>query len=211
MPLSFRLPCHPYREPLVLEAGLAHGTRPSLRDSPEVVAALVRKWDANNLLLVHDEAVEEGSLVKVFNCFKNTFQDREIGDRRGRNSVECRVCGPPKLLPGGSDIMDLVVCPSTEKLVLSVTDRCDFYHQLFATKSIERYRIPWVLAYLFSLSLLEGASGLSTFLLSSARRKRRREAVGDDLDRFDQVMHAGSRPCLGHWSRLDQFQLHFAG
>ena len=184
----------PYREPLVLEAGLSHGVRPMIRDSAAVVAALARKWDENNLLLVHDERVTEGSLVKIFNAFKGPLQDRQIGDRRGRNSIECRVHGPSKLLPGGADIMDLFVSPSTEKLVISITDRCDFYHQLWVSKS---RAISNTLGPGIPVSLLEGTSGLSTFFLTSARRRRRREAVGDDLDRFGQFASSGSPPGEG--------------
>lgn len=181
----------PYREPLVLEAGLDHGTRPFIRDPPHVVAALAKKWDQNNLLVVHSEAVEEGSLVKIFNCYKGPLQDRQIGDRRGRNSVECRVHGPSKLLPSGSDIMDLVVVPSKEKLVLSVTDRSDFYHQISVTKSraISNTVGPGI-----PISMLEGTNGLSMFLLSQSKAKRRREAFGDELDRFGQFAVRGSRP-----------------
>ena len=181
----------PYREPLVLEAGLDHGTRPFIRDPPHVVAALAKKWDQNNLLVVHSEAVEEGSLVKIFNCYKGPMQDRQIGDHRGRNSVECRVHGPSKLLPSGSDIMDLVVVPSKEKLVLSVTDRSDFYRQISVTKSraISNTVGPGI-----PISMLEGTNGLSMFLLSQSKTKRRREVFGDELDRFGQFAGRGSRP-----------------
>ena len=184
----------PYREPLVLEAGLSHGVRPMIRDPAAVVAALARKRDENNLLLVHDELVAEGSLVKIFNAFKGPLQDRQIGDRRSRNSIECRVHGPSKLLPGGADIMDLFVSPSTEKLVISITDRCEFYHQLWVSKN---RAISNTLGPGIPMSLLEGTSGLSTFLLTSAKRRRRREAVGDDLDRFGQFALTGSPPGEG--------------
>ncbi len=172
-----------------------HAVRPSIRDSASVVAMLAKEWDDNNLLCVHDEPVEPKSLVKVFNCFKNASQDRQIGDRRGRNSVECRVLGPSKLLPSGADIGDIQVDPSTEKLVLSVTDRCDFYHQLAVTKS---RAVTNTLGPGIPVSMLEGTQGLSTFLLSQARRRRHREAIGDNLDKFGHFRELGHRPDLDH-------------
>ena len=185
----------PYREPLVLEANLNHGIRPSIRDEAAVVASLAKTWDDNGLLCVHDELVEPESLVKVFNCFKSASQDRQIGDRRGRNSIECRVLGPSKLLPSGSDLADLFVDPSSEKLVLSVTDRCDFYHQLYVTRS---RAVTNTLGPGIPMSLLEGTHGLSTFLLSQARRRRHREAVGDNLHRFSHLGERGRRPDPNH-------------
>ena len=181
----------PYREPLVLEDDLKHGVRPFIRDPASVVASLARKWDDKGLLCVHDECVQPESLVKVFNCFKSVSQDRQIGDRRGRNSIECKVMGPSKLLPSGADISDLFVDPAKEKLVLSVTDRCDFYHQILATKSraVSNTVGPGI-----PIEMLEGTKGLSTFLLSQARRRRRREAVGDNLDRFGQFVKRGLHP-----------------
>ena len=65
---------------------------------------LAHIWDENNLLRVHDDASIElhpFEKVKVFNAMKNSLQDRQIGDRRGRNSVEARVQGDSVNLPSG--------------------------------------------------------------------------------------------------------------
>ena len=53
--------------------------------------------------------------MKVFTCHKNAEVDREIGDRRGQNSLECRVQGPSRDLPSGADIMGLHVDARCDK------------------------------------------------------------------------------------------------
>eukprot|EP00435_Cladocopium_sp_Y103_P053730 s754_g17.t1 len=122
-----------YREPRSLLADLDIGVHPLVRDSPHEVAKLAKLWDDNNLLYLHTGYRPKGSLVKIFNCYKNAEQDRQIGDRRGQNSFECRVAGPSKHLPAGPDIMDLQVDVRSQKVVLVITDRKDYYHQLWAT------------------------------------------------------------------------------
>ena len=63
---------------------------PQIRDPPETVCHLAKLWDIHGLLFLHHEKVSERpsfELVKVFNCYKSAEIDRQIGDRRGRNSV----------------------------------------------------------------------------------------------------------------------------
>ena len=72
-------------------------------------------------------------LVRVFKCLKNEVNDRQIGDRRGRNAVEGRICGPSKQLPTGADLLDFQVDPKTHTLSIVCTDRRDFYHQFSTT------------------------------------------------------------------------------
>ena len=169
----------PYREPLVLQGGLQPGVRPKTRDSVEQVARLAKKWDQQGLLHLHAEPVHHGSLVKVFNCYKNIDTDRQIGDRRGQNSLECRVGGPSRDLPSGSDMTDVYLNPRTHKLCLTVTDRKDFYHQLQATKSRARSNTvgPGV-----PKELLEDCEAFSLYCLDVARKRRRREFTGDFLE-----------------------------
>lgn len=171
-----------YREPRVLLTGLEAGVRPAVRDPPEKIGELARKWDANNLLMVHDEPVHPDSFVKIFNCYKNATTDRQIGDRRGQNSLESRLLGPSRELPGGADVQDLVADARSQKLCLSVTDRRDFYHQLFATRSRAVSNtvgpgVPW--------SMLEGTKGYANYLLASSRKKKASpEARGDFLGSY---------------------------
>ena len=169
----------PYREPGVLEQGLSPGIRPAVRDSPEKVAELAHLWDKNDLLYLHRFGVHPASLVKGFNCVKNKTVDRQIGDRRGRNSLECRLLGPSRELPSGPDIQDLQANPRFQKLCLSVTDRRDFYHQLAATESRARSNTvgPGV-----PLSLLKDTKAYGAFLLLQAKRGKHRVETGDFLN-----------------------------
>ena len=80
-----------YREPRSLLADLALGRHPKVRDFGEEVVKLAHKWDEHGLLKLHDNPRPKGALAKVFNCFKSSDTDRQIGDRRGQNSYECRV------------------------------------------------------------------------------------------------------------------------
>ena len=100
-----------YREPRVLLSGIDAGVRPAIRDAVATVGELAKRWDKNGLLLVHDEPVNPDSFVKIFNCFKSAALDRQIGDRRGQNSLESRLEGPSRDLPSGSDMQDIVANP----------------------------------------------------------------------------------------------------
>ena len=168
-----------YREPRVLLSGIDAGVRPAIRDAVATVGELAKRWDKNGLLLVHDEPVNPDSFVKIFNCFKSAALDRQIGDRRGQNSLESRLEGPSRDLPSGSDMQDIVANPKTHKLCLSVTDRRDFYHQLAATRSRAISNtvgpgVPW--------SMVAETKGYENFLMrTSMVRKQAREAKGDFL------------------------------
>ena len=92
---------------------------PQRLDPEGKVVALAKLWDARGLLHIHDTDLQKErpfEMVRVFNCFKNLEEDRQIGDRRGRNAVEHRVSGPSANLPSGADLLDLVVDASKETL-----------------------------------------------------------------------------------------------
>eukprot|EP00438_Fugacium_kawagutii_P030498 Skav212494 [mRNA] locus=scaffold2060:20226:24812:- [translate_table: standard] len=147
---------------------------------PEVVK-LAQLWDRQSLLCIHSQdfgKLHPERLVRIFNCYKNSFSDRQIGDRRGRNAVEAKVEGPSRSLPTGHDLLDLHLDPQLEALSISVTDRRDYYHQLKATRSRAISNtvgpgIPW--------NLLKDTEAFSAFLLLNARTRRDRRLVGDDL------------------------------
>ena len=61
------------------------------------VVKLAKLWDQNGLLRLHTSHRPKGSLVKVFNCYKNAGQDRQIGDHRGQNSNELQGPGAKQL------------------------------------------------------------------------------------------------------------------
>ena len=124
-----------FREPKSILVDIPVGPRPNIRDSPSCVASLAHKWDSLGLLRLHDRPMVEEDLVRIFNVPKNSEQDRQIGDRRGRNSQEAKVRGPSSLLPSGVDISDVCVDPKRHSVFVSITDRKDYYHQLAITPS----------------------------------------------------------------------------
>ena len=216
----------PYKEPKILESSLHAGPRPVIRDPVENVVKLARLWDDNNLLYVHKAPVHPDSFVKIFNCHKSISHDRQIGDRRGKNSLECRVIGPSKELPSGVDIQDLVV-ERGSRLYISCTDRRDFYHQISVSESRARSNTlgPGV-----PKEMVEDTKAFAAFVLTQSRKRKARLQVGDDLDQFnlsvkDEVVpeegkvwigfrsilqgdHAGVEICTeAHTSLLQQFGL----
>eukprot|EP00438_Fugacium_kawagutii_P023074 Skav201172 [mRNA] locus=scaffold65:774040:778439:- [translate_table: standard] len=88
-----------YREPASLLHAGPPGDKPSIRDTPESVAKLAKKWDELGLLLVHSQPIDPHSLVRIFGATKDSVTDRQIGDRRGRNGLEAKVVGPSHELP----------------------------------------------------------------------------------------------------------------
>ena len=186
-----------YRDPDCLLADLPLGDRPAIRDSAEEVAKLARLWDVNGLLLLHDKPCLQGSLVKVFNSYKSVSQDRQIGDRRGRNSLECRVLGPSRNLPSGSDVMDLCIPVKTHKAVVTISDRRDYYHQIWCTykRALSNTLGPGI-----PVDLVKDTKAYGTFLLDQAtkRRKHLREHYGDALGHDVSQRHLEELPsgCL---------------
>lgn len=73
--------------------------------------------------------------VRIFNAYKSASCDRQIGDKRGRNSVEAQVAGPSSSLPAGVDLQDIFINPYLQCIFVSITDRKDYYHQLQVTES----------------------------------------------------------------------------
>ena len=105
------------------------------REKPSEVLALAKKWDKLGLLYLkesYDDQVDPDDAVRVFNAYKNESCDRQIGDRRSRNYRERRLQGPSSLLPCGPALLGIRVDPLRESLSISITDRKDFYHQLFS-------------------------------------------------------------------------------
>ena len=174
--------CMVYREPEVIKlrrTPLLH-EYPRISDSRETVAELARLWDKNRLLVVHDDCgIETRSheKVKVFNAMKSRSLDRQIGDRRGRNSVESKVEGDSIFLPAGSDLLDLQFSPSCQNLWLYASDRKDFYHQIWAT--VRRSKTNTLGPALRKEDLL-GTQGFEDFLRRSKKKYLRTEH-GDRL------------------------------
>ena len=168
----------PFLEPESIRSGIDLGDRPKIRDPPETVAALSRKWDSNGLLFVHRDPVPNGGLTRIFNAFKSETQDRQIGDRRGMNSLESKVPGPSSSLPSGVDVSDLFVDPKREKLLVSITDRRDFYHQIAVTRS---KAIGNTVGPPLPISLIDDLAAVTAFLGSSRSVRYHLESQGDRL------------------------------
>ena len=80
-----------------------------VRDAAEV-KKLSKLWDANGLLCLIPVSLGPSSSEKflytrVFGNFRNSNADRQIGDTRGRNFTEGRMCeGPSHEIPNATSI-----------------------------------------------------------------------------------------------------------
>ena len=185
-----------YRDPKVLEFNAQPSDCPVIRDAAEEVLKPARKWDRKGLLFAHfDERGKKrpGELVRVFNTFKNPSNDRQIGDRRGRNSVEQRIQGPSRWLPTGPDLQDLYVNPKSEKLAISITDRKDFYHQIKVTRA---RALTNTVGPGIPTSWLEETSVWPELLRMKSKRRYCRVEHGDMLGKVSEDM----------WRRDQQFE-----
>ena len=167
-----------FREPRSLLVDIPPGPRPGIRDPSDTVGALARLWDKQGLLVVHREEVMEEEQIRIFNAHKSQEVDRQIGDRRGRNSLETKLIGPSSCLPSGSDLQDVCINPRSECIFVSITDRKDFYHQLAITpaKSFSNSVGPPV-----SISEVENTSAYALFLANQKKARYSRSKHGDRL------------------------------
>lgn len=170
----------PYREPAVLAFDNAVGVHVPIRDSQETIAQLAALWDKQGLLMIHKEAVDPSRYVRIFNAFKSSDIDRQIGDRRSANSLEARISefGPSCRLPAGSDFSELSINPKKETLVICITDRKDFYHQFWTSR---RKALANTVGPGIPCHLVEQCNSYTLFSLVSSRRRYNREKHGDML------------------------------
>ena len=68
---------------------------------------LALKWDELGLLRLVDGPSQDGFFARVFNCYKDVANDRQIGDRRQVNKHECHLGGPSSRLPNGQLLVNL--------------------------------------------------------------------------------------------------------
>lgn len=120
-----------YRYPdiLLLDRVPRDDEYPKFHDDAGEVGRLARLWDSRGLLFIHQVNFKQHvphEAVRVFNNYKAVDCDRQIGDRRGRNAVEARVCGPSATLPGGADLADLWLSPKLHRFSVNITDRSIF-------------------------------------------------------------------------------------
>ena len=98
---------------------------------------LCRIWDFGAPFSRPRAASRQGPHSRFRRVQIPTRKQRQIGDRRGQNSWEARLCGPSRFLPTGALLARLHV-PKGFCLSGCVTDRRDFYTQ--ARVSFERSR-----------------------------------------------------------------------
>ena len=154
---------------------------PLLSDSPEEVMKLCLKWDDLDLLYLHSLDVPSlfpEQCVKIFNCYKDKKQDRQIGDRRGRNHSEAAVCGPSKSLPSGSDLTEIFFDAESQRLHLSITDRKDFYHQFRVTPTRAQSN---TLHCSLPVAQLRDTKAYAAFVDRLSKKSGGRTSLGDDL------------------------------
>lgn len=181
-----------YRYPdiLLLDRVPRDDEYPKFHDDAGEVGRLARLWDSRGLLFIHQVNFKQHvphEAVRVFNNYKAVDCDRQIGDRRGRNAVEARVCGPSATLPGGADLADLWLSPKLHRFSVNITDRSDFYHQFWVSEN--RALANSVLPPL-PLSELVDTKAMTAYALSIAQRGKDRLKIGDGL-------RVSSRQCFG--------------
>lgn len=135
---------------------------------------LAKIWDARGLLaLFHEEPPHK---CRVFNAYKSSLVDRQIGDRRWGNQHEFHPRGPSALLPSGSSICSLH-CGVGHTLRGCVSDRKDLYHQCAATRS---RAFTNCLPFRFDKEDFLGSGALDD-LVKDISRPTKREVHGDRL------------------------------
>lgn len=153
--------------------------KPCLNDPETEILRLAQVWDQNSLLGIHQVPIPENQKVKIFNCLKDPVEgiDRQIGDRRSRNAQEAVLEGPSRRLPCGTDLADLW-CPPGFRFHIFCSDRKDFYHQLWASKS---RMLSNTVGPSVDLSQLAHLSAYGVFMQQSSLKKYHRERHGDLL------------------------------
>ena len=174
--MAFRNP-----DSLLLDRDLKDVDLPTIRETEDEIAKLCRVWDKQDLLLLHGCNIPDlfpEETVRIFNAYKSSSHDRQIGDRRGRNAVEARVEGPSRNLPNGTDLCELYVKKGSQSIHISVTDRRDFYHQIQAsyTRALSNTVGPGVPAW-----MVEDTSAFATLMLTRSKKKSDRMKMGDQL------------------------------
>ncbi len=151
-------------------------------ESEEEQFKLALKWDKLGLLRLVDAPSREGFYTRVFNCYKDEKNDRQIGDRRHVNKHEYHLGGPSIRLPTGQMMVNLYCQKWKENLRGSITDRRDFYHQ--AKVSLEGSASN-VLHGSFALSRFRGTAAFDDYVkrYEEERLSGKREEVGDRFGR----------------------------
>lgn len=155
------------------------------KEKKQKIFELCKVWDKQELLTFCPVPALPDDLrlaARVFNNYKNTCADRQIGDRRGQNFREGVLQhGQSRYLPSGSSLLQLCPLRYHEELIGAVTDRRDYYHQF--SVSFERastnflypfFRVDEIRSFGAYGKLFEEWGG-------SSKKRRKREVEGDFL------------------------------
>lgn len=167
------------------------------KEDPQKVLELAKIWDARGLLHLSTTQVPEEmkpACLRVFNCYKGPLQDRQIGDKRGRNQIEAYLPGPSRSLPCGHQLTVLEVNPLCEKVAVCMSDHKDFYHQLQVTQARAESNVLWPPLSTAALVHTQAYKDLVSRIEKSKKRGPR-EAVGDFL---------GGRPIPSGGSKIPE-------
>ena len=121
---------------------------------------LARLWDDLGVLSLAEAPLCPDGFCRVFNVFKDVSKDRQIGDRRKVNAMECAVPGPSRNLPTGPLLLGMSVKRGSQQLLGSLTDRKDFYHQIQVNSVRQKTNM---VPFAFSCSELSGLKALERF------------------------------------------------
>eukprot|EP00435_Cladocopium_sp_Y103_P039317 s2363_g10.t1 len=172
----------PFVEPAFLQHGLEvdEAYAPKFhQESRAECMELMRVWDARGLLDFFEHPIVDGMFSRVFNAYKSPEADRQIGDRRRVNMSEFSYDGPSQWLPPGPLLTQLWVKRFQQKLVASVTDRRDFYHQAMVTDERARSNM---LPFSYEQPDVCHLEGFQRFVTRSQKKKvPQREVAGDKL------------------------------
>lgn len=205
----------PYEEPLFLmhNEDVSHFPTPCFEsEDRDEYFRLIKRWDELGLLRLHEEPLREGHYTKVFNTFKSSLHDRQIGDRRIANSRERHLAGSSSYLPNGP-LLQNIFLPSGCNLRGAITDRRDFYHQCCVTSSRSCSN---ALPFDFSVEELAGFSALKIYREElAAVGPQGREFVGDRLgmpasERRKKVVPGRLRPGFAALYQGDHLGVEYA-
>ena len=180
-------------------------------EKPEEYLKLAQKWDSLGLLRLYEAPLLSDHFSRIFNAFKNSDTDRQIGDRRIPNARERGSCGPSAYLPPGPMLTALQVKRGSHSLRCSMTDRRDFYHQAAVTPMRARSNMT---PFAFPISCFEGTRALDLWKKElGSQGKQDRCVIGDLLDFPDKKKEAPPEklfPCFGALYQGDHLGVEFA-
>ena len=136
-----------------------------------------------------DRPARSGSFCRVFNAYKNSEKDRQIGDRRLPNAEERHIDGPSAFLPQGQLLCNRWTPRFKVGLRGSITDRRDFYHQAAVSDARSQSNL---LPFVFPHGTFPD---LEAELAQKAKMKKRSREVGGDG--FGCRFYGGPPPVAG--------------